>query len=49
MTSLKDHKVNVEKIDSTRPIMLLDICALSTRLNWLPFETDTLMPFQSNH
>lgn len=25
MTSLKDHKVNVEKIDSTRPIMLLDI------------------------
>lgn len=49
MTSLKDHKVNVGKIDSTRLIMPLHICALSTRLNWLLFETDTLMPFQSKH
>lgn len=45
MTSLKDHKVNVGKIDSTRPIMLSD-----SRVDWLlQFEKDTLMPFQSKH
>lgn len=44
MTSLKDHKVNVGKIDSTRPIMLSD-----SRVDWLLFETDTPMPFQSKH
>ena len=44
MTSLKDHKVNVEKIDSTRLIMLSD-----SRVDRLLFETDTLMPFQSKH
>lgn len=44
MTSLKDHKVSVGKIDSTRPIMLSD-----SRVDWLLFETDTPMPFQSKH
>ena len=44
MTSLKDHKVNVGKIDSTRLIMLSD-----SRVDRLLFETDTLMSFQSKH